>query len=851
MLPESIQGLGDLALNLRWSWHPSTRDLFESIDPAGWREVNEDPVKLLARMSSAELAALAGDEAFVERVNTARAALEVYMTAPRWFQQYAQEQADQGGVPQSIAYFSPEFGITAVLPQYSGGLGILAGDHLKSASDLGVPIVGVGLFYKTGYFAQSLTREGWQHESYPVLDPDGLPLSLLREESGEPCVIEVALPAGRTLHAHVWKAQVGRVPLLLLDSDVPGNDEAARHVTESLYGGGGDRRLEQEVLLGVGGVRALRLWSRLTGAPAPDVYHTNEGHAGFLGVERISELVSSEAALDFDEALEAVRAATVFTTHTPVPAGIDRFPAEKIDLFFGGPNAIEGVPVERLLALGAEDYPGGQPGMFNMAVMGLRLGQRANGVSQLHGVVSRGMFDGLFPGFDDSEVPISSITNGVHAPTWVDRKVYDVARQYLGTTDVELDDAWQRINDLPWEVVWNTKRELREQLVQDARSRVHNSWLQRGASNAELGWTDEILDPDVLTIGFARRVPTYKRLTLMLRDPARLKKLLLDPERPIQLVIAGKSHPADDTGKSLIQQMVKFADDPEVRHRIVFLPNYDIDMALTLYPGCDVWLNNPLRPFEACGTSGMKAALNGGLNLSILDGWWDEWYDGNNGWAIPTADGVEDPDRRDDLEASALYDLIENHVAPRFYDRDENGLPHQWVSMMVHTLSTLGPKVLATRMVRDYVEELYTPAARAGWALDGPTYPGAKELAAFKKAVKHNWSQVRVDHVEPAGLSDSPQIGETLSVRAYVSLGDLAPEQVSVQLVHGRAGDYDELQDTANEPLEFVETTQDGQHVYAGSVTLSRTGSFGYTVRVLPQHAQLASPASLGLVANA
>ncbi|WP_323096803.1 alpha-glucan family phosphorylase [Intrasporangium sp. YIM S08009] len=851
VLPTRIEGLGVLASNLRWSWHPPTRDLFESISPRKWAQANEDPVKLLSRLSADELASLAADDDFVGSVAAANADLQSYLTDERWYQRWSREQESAGrAAPAAIAYFSPEFGITAVLPQYSGGLGILAGDHLKTASDLGVPIVGVGLFYKTGYFKQALDRDGWQVESYPVLDPDGLPLSLLREDDGTPAVVTVDLPAGRVLNAHVWKAQVGRVPLLLLDSDVPGNDEQTRRVTESLYGGGGDTRLEQELLLGVGGVRALRLWSRLSGDPAPEVFHTNEGHAGFLGVERITELVRDHG-LTFDEALEAVRSATVFTTHTPVPAGIDRFDAAKINLFFGGPNAIPGVPVERLLALGAEDYEGGQPGIFNMAVMGLRLAQRANGVSQLHGVVSREMFDGLWPGFDDDEVPITSITNGVHAPTWVDRAVYDVALKHLGTADIAGENAWDRIDEVPADAVWSAKREMREKLVTDARRRVRSSWLKRGATELELGWTDSILDPDVLTIGFARRVPTYKRLTLMLRDPERLKRLLLHPERPVQLVIAGKSHPADETGKRLIQEMVRFADDPEVRHRIVFLPNYDIAMAQHLYPGCDVWLNNPLRPFEACGTSGMKAALNGGLNLSILDGWWDEWFDGRNGWAIPTADGVEDADRRDDIEAAALYDLIEHDVAPKFYDRGTDGLPNGWISMMTHTLKTLGPKVLASRMVEDYVTRLYSPAAGAGHALNGPEFAGAKELAAYKASVRAAWPNVKVEHLEPSGLSDSPQVGDTLDLRAYVDLAGLRPEDVEVQLVHGHVNEADELWGVETTPLAFVESYENGRAQFAGSQPLGRTGSFGYSVRIVPRHPALASSAELGLARTA
>ncbi|UER53862.1 alpha-glucan family phosphorylase [Kineosporiaceae bacterium SCSIO 59966] len=841
VLPQPVEALGELALNLRWSWHQPTRDLFAAIDPARWEAVHRDPVALLGDLPPERLEELAADDAFVARVQDAAADLHRYLTEPMWY------QGLEGSPPAAIAYFSPEYGITSVLPQYSGGLGILAGDHLKSASDLGVPVVGVGLLYKSGYFKQALTRDGWQTETYPVTDPDGLPLTLLRDADGTPASVTVELPGGRELTAHVWKADVGRVPLLLLDSDVPSNDEAARTVTDRLYGGGGEHRLQQEMLLGIGGVRALRLWSRLSGAPAPEVYHTNEGHAGFLGLERIRELVA--AGLEFDAALEAVRAATVFTTHTPVPAGIDRFGRDQVELYLGDSDVLAGVPVERVLALGAEDYAGGDPTVFNMAVMGLRLAQRANGVSQLHGRVSRAMFNGLWPGFDHSEVPITAITNGVHAPTWVDRRVYELAAEHVGGRPGPR--SFEHVDDVPAAAIWNARREMREQLVRDARRRVRASWRERGATDAELGWVDDVLDPDVLTIGFARRVPTYKRLTLMLRDPQRLRSLLLDPERPVQIVIAGKSHPADEQGKRLIQQMVRFADDPGVRHRIVFLPNYDIEMAQTLYPGCDVWLNNPLRPLEACGTSGMKAALNGCLNLSVRDGWWDEWFDGENGWAIPTADGVEDPDHRDDLESAALYELIESQIAPRFYDRDADGLPRRWLEMVRHTLASLGPKVLATRMVADYVRQLYLPAAHAQRSLNGPRYAGAAELAAWKRRLRAGWHGVRVDHVESSGLGDSPQVGEVLHVNAYVSLGDLDPRDVAVQVVHGRVSENDELTDVRTETLAHVEAYEAGRHHFAGDVTLRRTGPFGYTVRVVPRHEHLASVAETGLVANA
>jgi starch phosphorylase len=841
VLPAPIAALDRLAHNLRWSWHTPTRELLESIDPPLWRRVHGDPVALLGELSPERLAELAASEEFTARVRGLDEDLERYLAEPRWYH----SRTDTS--PTAIAYFSPEFGITAALPQYSGGLGILAGDHLKSASDLGVPIVGVGLLYRSGYFKQSLTREGWQAETYPVLDPDGLPLTLLRHTDGTPAMVQLPLPTGRTLHAHIWIAHVGRVPLLLLDSNLALNDLQERGVTDRLYGGSEDHRLLQELLLGIGGIRALRVWSRITGAGRPEVYHMNEGHAGFLGVERIREHV--ERGLSFAEALEAVRGATVFTTHTPVPAGIDRFGAAGVARYFSGDLAIPGMPVEQILALGAETYAGGNPSVFNMAVMGLRLAARSNGVSRLHGKVSRQMFAALWPGFDASEVPIGSVTNGVHSPTWIDEELASVEAGHLGTPADPM--RWEDPEVVDDTSLWSLCRSTRGRLVADARVRVRASWLRRGASPAELGWIDEALSPDVLTIGFARRVPTYKRLTLMLRDPERLRSLLLHPTRPIQIVVAGKAHPADEQGKLLIQDLVRFADDPQLRKRIVFLPNYDIAMAQHLFPGCDVWLNNPLRPLEACGTSGMKAAINGALNLSILDGWWDEWYDAQNGWAIPTADGVTDPERRDDLEAAALYDLIESQVAPHFYTRDERGIPVGWIEMIRHTLATLSPKVQATRMVAEYVDNLYVPAAATHRTLTSDAFAGAKELATWKATVRGAWPDVRVDHVESAGVGDVVQVGDALTVNAQVSLGALSPRDVEVQAVYGRATDNDNLREPATTALTAGAPDPDGTYTFTGTIPLLRSGAFGYAVRVVPHHPLLVAATDLGLVANA
>jgi glycogen phosphorylase len=831
-LPEALAPLETLATNLRWTWHQPTQELFASLDERTWAAANGDPVRLLGEIPAQRLAALATDETVVARTAVLAEDLRRYLNEPRWYQQRG------GELPAAIAYFSMEFGVSEVLPFYSGGLGVLAGDHLKAASDLGVPLIGVGLLYGSGYFRQSLSLDGWQLEHYPALDPQGLPLHLVADATGAPLLVGVGMPGGRVLQARIWRADVGRVPLLLLDSDIEDNPDDLRGVTDRLYGGDQAHRITQEILAGVGGVRAVRLFCQLTAHPEPEVFHTNEGHAGFLGLERMRELISAKG-LSFDEALTAVRAGTVFTTHTPVPAGIDRFPVGLIRHHFDGASSelalLPGMDVDRILALGAEEVPG----VFNMAYMGLRLAQRANGVSQLHGAVSRAMFRGLWPQFDVDDVPIGSITNGVHGPTWAAPEIVGE----LGQSDD--DDAVLSASDTS---LWELRGRLRAKLVEEVRRRVRAAWLERGASAPELGWTSRVFDPNVLTIGFARRVPTYKRLTLMLRDPERLRALLLDPEHPVQLIIAGKSHPADDGGKALIQQVVQFADSPDVRHRMVFLPDYDMSMARYLYWGCDVWLNNPLRPLEACGTSGMKSALNGGLNLSIRDGWWDELYDGKNGWGIPTADGVQDTERRDELEANALYELIATQVAPQFYDRGADGVPTSWVSLVRHTLATLRPQVQASRMVQEYVDRLYAPAARSAAVVLADDFAGARALAEYGSRVRAAWPAVRVAQVDITGLPGTPALGSEMTVRAAVMLAGLQPDDVHVQAVLGRVDDGDELKEPLVVAMHPVNDADGAGDRFEATVRLPHAGLLGYTVRVLPHHPLMASPAEFGLL---
>jgi glycogen phosphorylase len=826
-LPDPLGPIGTLIGNLRWSWHAPTQEVFAAIDPELWETVAHDPTRLLGAVPSDRLSDLANDDAFVASVRAAADELQAYLTEPRWYQSLRDG-------PRCIAYFSPEYGISEVLPQYSGGLGILAGDHLKTASDLGVPIVGVGLLYRSGYFQQSLSESGWQEEHYPPIDPHGLPITLLRRPSGDPATIEIQLPNG-PLVAQIWHVQVGRVPLLLLDSDVEGNGPYERSVTDRLYGGGSDHRLVQEILLGIGGVRALRVYCELTGSVAPEVFHSNEGHAGFLGLERISEYTAQ--GLTFDEALQLTRASTIFTTHTPVDAGIDRFPMTAVSSYLcrdGVYRDAAAMPPDRILELGAEP----DASLFNMAHMGLRLAARANGVSRLHGHVSRRMFGGLWPALTPAEIPIGAITNGVHGDTWVAPE----ARAAVGAAH-DGDSSAEALRD---ERLWDVRAALRGRLVDEVRRRLRASWLGRGASDAELGWVEDVLDPTVLTVGFARRVPSYKRLTLILSDRERLSRLLLDPDQPVQVIVAGKAHPADDSSKGLIQELVRFTDSPELRHRIVFLPDYDMAMARILCAGSDVWLNNPLRPLEACGTSGMKAALNGALNLSVRDGWWDELYDGSNGWAIPSADDVLDGSRRDDLEASALYDLLEKSVRPAFYERSGE-LPTRWTAMMRHALRSLVPNVLSTRMLEEYVEALYVPAATNVRAIGADDFAGSRDIAAWASRVRSGWGDVGVTHVESSS-DEMPTLGGELHIRATVTLGALRLDDVRVDALHGSVDDADELRDADRVEMSHMGEASDGMHVFETTLKLERPGAFGYTARVLPHH-PAAPTETLGLAA--
>ena len=832
-LPEALIPLQELAFNLRWSWDNRTRDLFRWVDPQIWELTFHDPVRLLSLVGRQRLDQLAADPAFMGFLGEMNADLHRYLEAPRWFQN------SPASPLRSVAYFSPEFGIAEALPQYSGGLGVLAGDHLKAASSLGVPLVGVGLMYRMGYFRQRLDSDGWQEERYPVLDPHGMALELV-----EGATVSVDL-AGASLEAQVWLAQVGRVKLYMLDADVDANDDELRAVTDRLYGGGSEHRVRQEILLGIGGVRALEAVGTDT-----QVFHTNEGHAGFLGLERIRKLITSHG-LSWEEAIEAVRSGTVFTTHTPVSAGIDRFPRDLMETYFSGWADECGVSIDTLMSLG--HFPGESPtDPFNMAVMGLRLAGKSNGVARLHGQTSREMFQSLWSHVPTEEVPIGSITNGVHGRTWVSSQMDDLYSKYVSPAwDDAGSEEWARIDDARDDELWRAREQGREALVNFVRERFRKSLQDRGVSVSDAAWTDDVLDPRFLIVGFSRRFATYKRATLLLSQPERLRSLLLDEHQPLQLVFAGKAHPADDLGKDMISQIVRFSRDPAVRHRIAFVEDYDISVARMLYQGCDVWLNTPRRPMEASGTSGEKAALNGALNCSILDGWWDEMFDGANGWAISSAEAISDVDHRDEVEANSLFEIIERQIIPLYYDRRGGRFPRAWVGRIKASLRSLGPEVMASRMVRDYFREMYEPIATQSDALASDGYARARALSAWKRRVVAAWPDVKVVDVESDTSQATVDLGGKREVTVEVHLGSLTTDDVAVELLHGPVAAGDELSGTEIVRLQLSAPAGSRPEPvrYRGRFGCDQAGRHGYTVRIVPSHPDLAVPIEMGCVA--
>jgi len=834
-IPESLKDLRELAFNFYWCWNHETIELFRRLDRDLWDKAAHNPILFLGSIEQGKLEEASNDEAFIAHLERVKGLLDEYLKANKWFVR------KNGEMPNgTIAYFSAEFGLTESLPIYSGGLGILAGDHLKSASDLGLPMAAVGLMYQEGYFRQYLNADGWQQEYYTRNDFYNLPLTPEKGADGRWLKVELDFP-GRKIYARILRAQVGRIPLYLLDTNLPENSPEDRALTNTLYGGDRETRIQQEIVLGIGGIRALKMLGI-----TPKVCHMNEGHSGFLALERIRVLME-EKKLKFEEAREIVSAASVFTTHTPVPAGIDEFSPELMDKYFKNYYTALGLTKKQFLGLGrineaAENAP------FNMAYLGLRMAGYINGVSKLHGVVSRNMWHEFWPGIPLEEIPIGHITNGVHHRSWISHDMKSLFDRYLGpkwrenSTDTTL---WEGVQSIPAEELWRIHELRREKLVNYTRRKLIQQYRNRGLGKAEIDLAAEALDPTALTIGFARRFATYKRATLVLRDKARLSRILNNEERPVQFIFAGKAHPKDDEGKRLIRELIHTMRNPEFRRRMVFLEDYDIEVARYLVQGVDVWLNNPRRPMEASGTSGMKVLPNGGLNLSIPDGWWAEIEYPDAGWTIGSGEDYEDQGYGDAVESEAIYDLLEREIVPLFYDRVHK-IPRGWVERMRLSLMKLSSEFNTNRMVREYTNNYYLPALQCFDKFTGDGCSRAKSLAEWKERVKQEWNNIKVETVT-VDMRDDVKVGDQVKVESVIQLGKLKPEDVSVQIYFGPLNDARQIVKGRGTDLQ-IKGKKNGKCLYQGGIDCAQSGRHGYGLRILPKHPDLINPADLGLV---
>ncbi len=853
-LPPELEGLRELAFNLRWAWNHDTIELFRRLDSDLWESTYHNPVRMLGSIDQSRLEAALHDEGFMAHFRRVQADFEHYMNDPNtWFRR----NFGPSDTTALIAYFSFEFGLTECLSIFAGGLGILSGDHLKSASDLGLPLVGVGLLYQEGYFRQYLNQAGWQQEAYEDNDFDNLPLRLARDAQGNAVKVRVAFP-GREVTAQVWEISVGRIKLYLLDTNIPDNSRPEdRDITDQLYGGDQEMRIKQEILLGIGGYRALQALGL-----NPTIYHVNEGHSAFLALEHARTLMLRHH-VTFWEAMEAASAGIIFTTHTPVPAGHDRFPPHLMERYFSDYMRSLGITRHEFMALGrVNPYDEGEP--FCMTILALNMAAFSNGVSRLHGEVSRAMWQSLWPQLPQDEIPIDHVTNGVHFESWISRDMKQLYDRYLGPRWREEPadhSVWKRAEHIAAEELWRTHERRRERMVSFVRRILVEQLKRRGASKNEIARAAEVLDPEALTIGFARRFATYKRATLILRDPERLACLLNDPKRPVQIIFAGKAHPHDDPGKELIRQIVELSRREEFRQHLVFIEDYDMNIARYLLQGVDVWLNTPRRPLEASGTSGMKAAANGVLNLSVLDGWWDEAYHPDLGWAIGQGETYTDTAYQDYVESEALYNLLEQDVIPAFYERGRDGMPRRWIEMMKASLANLCFFFNTHRMVGEYTERYYMPAVRRSRLLQENDLARAKALAHWKATLRAQWGNIRIEDVRvcegttQAWERELPEVevGDLLCARVWLDLGLLKPEDVRVELCVGAVDANGQLKDIETFPMhaQRLGDTAEGSNrclFMVDAIPCRRSGLFGYTIRILPQHPDLISPYLRGMV---
>lgn len=850
-VPAELAGLEDLAYNLWWAWNPYARQLFRAIHSETWIHTDGNPVRFMNHVSQSALDAAAKNPEVLALYDSVMKQLDAYMRGDdSWF-------AKTKGHPKGwqVAYFSAEYGINESLPIYSGGLGVLAGDHCKSASDLGLPFMAVGLLYRDGYFVQKIDSDGQQQAIYEYHDWRDLPVTPALDKRGNQVVVSVEL-AGRTLYAKVWKVQVGRIALHLLDSDVEPNTVEERRLTARLYGGNEETRIQQEILLGIGGVRALKAMGY-----EPSVYHMNEGHSVFLGLERLREFIQDHG-LKFAEAIELVRSTTLFTTHTPVPAGNDAFAPGLIDKYFRSFWESIGLTRAQFLALGLDTMQDGTQ-RFSLTVLALNLSAMANGVSELHGMVSRAMWQHVWADVPAEESPIRHITNGIHTRTFLSLDMQQLIDKYFAKDWRErLDEPeiWKAIDKVPDEELWAVISKLRSDMVEFVHRRLTSQHTRFGETPENVREWGKCLQPGVLTIGFARRFATYKRATLIFRNKERLARILNNPERPIQIAFSGKAHPADLPGQSFIKAIQMISREEAFRGKVVFLENYDINVARRLTSGVDVWLNNPRRPLEASGTSGMKVPLNGGLNCSIQDGWWREAYLENplSGWSIgPDANATNDENHQDDIDAEIIYQVLENEIAPTFYDRDAAGIPREWLKRVRESMKTVSPFFSTHRMVKNYGEMFYFPGCARNEVLRAGRFDRVRKNAAWRDTIRSQWPSIRIAaRVDATVPVQTIRVSEKIQIVAEVDLGPIDPDFVEVQIytvpvsssLHGNGNGNGAALRTSSIPMRPDGKNDKGLYIYRGGLLEGDSGEFNYTVRVVPKHPDLVHPMEMGLV---
>ena len=840
-LPEVLEPLRKLAYNLHWDWNVETKDLFRRLDRKLWESTRHNPVLTLGMISQARLEEVAEDDGFLAQMERASRQLDDYLKERTWYRKHRGNSDEK----ECYAYFCAEYGLVDCLPIYSGGLGVLAGDHLKSASDLGLPLVAVGLLYQEGYCAQYLNADGWQQERYPINDFYNMPLHLERNADGSEVRVAVEYP-GRTVYARVWRVQVGTVSLYLLDTNIEPNNPYDQDITDRLYGGDLDMRIHQEMMLGIGGIRALKALGYKV-----NVYHLNEGHSAFLILERIRRYIEEEG-LSFTEAKQLAQSTQLFTTHTPVSAGFDLFPPDKAMYYVGHYANIFGLSREEFLGLGREDT-GNLESPFSMAALAIKTSSFINGVSRLHGDVSRKMFHGLWSDLPLDEVPITSITNGVHARSVVAKANQELYDRYLGPnwSSRKADDPlWDRVASIPDEELWRNHQACRSQMVMSVRERLQNHLRDRGATPAEIDRAREVLDPSILTIGFARRFATYKRANLFLRDLDRIKKIIQgdkERKRKVQFVISGKAHPKDMPGKDFIRKIIHTIREAGLDNSVVFVPNYDIHIARLMVSGCDIWLNTPRRPREASGTSGMKGSMNGLMNVSILDGWWGEADYVRTGWPIGHGEEYDNPEYQDEVEANALYDLLEQEIVPLFYDRDDEGLPRGWIAKMKDAIRLNCPTFNTARMLRDYAMRGYFPASERYKAMTSEGYQPVKELAQWKQHLFEQWYNIKIEDIDIAASNDL-MVNQSVAVKSRINLAGLTDSDVQVELYQGSVNADGQIVNGVPVVMDYQGTDEHNVSIYTADISYDASGLQGLSLRVFPKHKHLSSLYEPGLV---